>query len=101
MEPTLPTRYQFVIAETSSRIPFDFVGAMSIDLDVDGALIVRHGQDEQWRPSPRAYQVLNGIDQTVDVHFDLRNKRDVELVVGTHDSARPLVVELVDAHRPQ
>ena len=98
MEAMLATRYQFVVENTSSRIHVDFVGAGTIDLE-DGVLIARNGPHGQWRPSPRAHQVLNGINRAVDVRFDREPQGGVDLVVGSHDSGRPLFIELVDIRR--
>jgi hypothetical protein len=92
--------YDFVVAPHAdpAKIRLSFKGALRIQLDAEGNLILRTrgGSVSQRRPS--VYQELDGGKEQIAGGYKLLNQHEVAFKVGDYDRSKPLVIDPVLAY---
>ncbi|MBI3850749.1 MAG: SBBP repeat-containing protein [Verrucomicrobia bacterium] len=98
--------YDFVIApgHDPKIISLDFHGAEKLAIDQQGNLNIQIAGGELVQHAPQAYQVREGVRQSILARYVLRNSTSAESAagiplvgfeVGAHDPALPLVIDPV------
>ncbi|MBL9138379.1 MAG: hypothetical protein JNK85_21100 [Verrucomicrobiales bacterium] len=81
------------VSVASARLRFD--GVRRVRLSEDGGLELETGKGKLLQRRPVAYQVRPGGKDAVEVAYRLNEDGSVGFEVGTHDAARPLVIDPV------
>jgi hypothetical protein len=79
-------------AEHAAAVPIDVTAARLVEIDVDGALIVRRDSVVQRYPRPQAYQAIEGVQRVVDVRYVITPAGHVQFAFGDYDRSRPLYI---------
>jgi len=78
-----------------SKIQFEVTGALRIDVDSDGNLVLQTRNGEVRLNSPLVYQTFNNHRTAVEGHYILLDSTHVAFQVSRHDLSRPLVIDPV------
>jgi hypothetical protein len=92
-DPPLLERLVVPPGHDPSILPIATEGAHLIEIDPTGALLVHTNARVRRQEKPHAFQDIDGGRREVSVRFDIAPTGDPRLVVGSYDSAFPLVIE--------
>lgn len=86
-------KYDFIVAPNANpnAIRLHYEGDVSTRLQ-DGNIIIHTSVADIVELRPYAYQIINGEEQEVDVHYHLKNN-EVEFVLGEYDASVELVID--------
>ncbi len=87
--------YDFNIAARTDprRIRLAFSGADEMHVEANGDLVLRAGGFEIRQPKPFAYQIVAGVNQPVDVAYQIGKGAQVGFRIGAYDPERALVID--------
>src|SRR5436190_6783368 len=75
-----------------SAIQMEFEGADQVSIGPEGDLILRTPAGEVRHQRPLAYQMRNGVRESVDAHFVLKGRR-ARFELASYDRSLPLVID--------
>ena len=89
--------YDFVVRPGADprQIRLDFVGADRVELDVQGDLLVRVGQETLRQHKPIVYQEREGQRQAVAGSYVVDGRSRAAFRLGDYDRSQPLVIDPV------
>lgn len=89
--------YDFVVAPGADprAIKFGFEGAGQIEINADGALILRASDGEWCQRRPVVYQEIDGARRFIAGRYVLDNRNRAGFEIGAYDRSRPLVIDPV------
>lgn len=91
-EPSNTFNLVIVPGEDPAVVPVDVTAARVVEIDGDGALLVRRGAVVQRYLRPQAYQAIDGTRGAVGLHFEITPAGRVQFAVGAYDPSRPLYI---------
>ena len=75
------------------RIRMDFEGAVSVEIDDDGDLVLRKEEHELRQRKPLVYQTVSGQRAEVEGSYNLEDDETVTFRLASYDTSRPLVID--------
>ena len=74
-------------------IRMDFEGAVSVEIDDDGDLVLRKEEHELRQRKPLVYQTVSGQRAEVEGSYNLEDDETVTFRLASYDTSRPLVID--------
>jgi hypothetical protein len=89
--------YDFVLAPGADprTIRLRFENAERLEVGAQGDLVLQTPAGPVRQQKPTAYQEVNGVRKGIPAQFQLREDRQVGLLVAAHDASRPLIIDPV------
>jgi hypothetical protein len=88
-------QYDFLVAAGAdpNQIRLNFAGADQVSIDDAGNLVIRSGSVDVKAHAPVVYQIIDGVQQSVDGSYVLLEGNQVGFVIGAYDVSQPLVID--------
>src|SRR5687768_16796460 len=78
--------------EKPGPVPVDTTESRFVEVDADGALVVRRGSTVRSFGRPQAYQEIGGARRAVDIRYEISADGLVEFALGVYDHSLPLYI---------